>query len=763
MKRLVLFASVLCAALPAMAAIVPADPSTYQGLLSTLQPGDTMVLAGGTYPNGLTISNMNGQPGLPIAITGPGSGTPATFTGRSCCNTVSISDSSYVEIKNLRLDGQNLAVDGVKAEGSASFAHHITIQGLTIVNHGNNQQIVGISTKCNAWDWIIRGNVIIGAGTGLYLGDSTGLAPFVEGLVEDNFVQDTIGYNMQIKHQLSRPAGMPQNAKTVIRHNVFSKANNGSTGGNARPNLLVGHFPPSGTGSNDYYEIYGNFFHQNPTESLFQGEGNIAFYDNLMVNDNGPAVRIQPQNDVPKLIRIFNNTIVASQGGINITGGDPGYTQEAIGNGAFAAPPINGGTQRDNITDTYGNAGTYLSNPFAPPGTLDLYPRVGTMSGPPISPTGINTFENWNVDFNGKLHGGTFRGAYDGEGTNPGWLPQLGKEPYGAETFVVGQGFGPANLNRVRAFDAAGAPAPVDFLAYAAGTFGTNVTTGNTDGGSYEEILTGPGPGPVFGPQVRGFDRTGSAIAKINYYAYGTLKYGVNVASGSLDADAFHEILTGPGPGAVFGPHVRGWNVDGGSATAIAKISFFAYGTLKFGVNVADGDVDRDGFTEILTGPGPGQIFGPQVRGFNFDGSAVTPISKINFNAFGTPQFGCNLDGGDVDRDGWAEIAASPGPSILLPAQFAGFDYDGSAIAALPGFLVTPFTTMFGGRTGLGTVDEGAEGRDELLAAAGPDPAATSTVVPYTYLNGTMSVSAYTFTPYTGGYGVNESSGTIGY
>ncbi len=28
--------------------------------------------------------------------------------------------------------------------------------------------------------------------------------------------------------------------KTIIRHNVFSKANNAATGGNARPNLLVG-------------------------------------------------------------------------------------------------------------------------------------------------------------------------------------------------------------------------------------------------------------------------------------------------------------------------------------------------------------------------------------------------------------------------------------------------------------------------------------------------------------------------------------------
>ena len=53
----------------------------------------------------------------------------------------------------------------------------------------------------------------------------------------------------------------------------------------ARPSLLVGHFPLTGAGRNDVYEIYGNFFWQNPTEALFQGEGNIALYDNVFVND----------------------------------------------------------------------------------------------------------------------------------------------------------------------------------------------------------------------------------------------------------------------------------------------------------------------------------------------------------------------------------------------------------------------------------------------------------------------------------------------
>ena len=129
------------------------------------------------------------------------------------------------------LEGRNLRVDGVKCEGHADWAHHITLDGLRVRGHGNNQQTVAISTKCPAWGWVIRNSVITGAGTGLYLGNSDGRAPFIAGVIEHNLIVDTIGYNLQIKHQQPRPSlpEMPDGASaTIIRHNVFSKTNGGS-------------------------------------------------------------------------------------------------------------------------------------------------------------------------------------------------------------------------------------------------------------------------------------------------------------------------------------------------------------------------------------------------------------------------------------------------------------------------------------------------------------------------------------------------------
>ncbi len=185
----------------------------------------------GEYKDGLPIHYLHGTAEAPITISGPDSGPRAIFAGRPGHNTVSIVNSSYITIRNLDLDGRQLAVDGVKCEGHADWAHHITLDGLRVRGHGNDQQTVGISTKCPAWGWVIRNNVIAGAGTGLYLGDSDGRAPFIAGLIEHNLIVDTLGYNLQIKHQQPRPIlpEMPEGpSATIIRHNVFSKANGGS-------------------------------------------------------------------------------------------------------------------------------------------------------------------------------------------------------------------------------------------------------------------------------------------------------------------------------------------------------------------------------------------------------------------------------------------------------------------------------------------------------------------------------------------------------
>jgi hypothetical protein len=406
---------------------INATPSNYRTLIAGLIPGDRMLFAAGTYTQGLPIHGKNGQAGKCIVFEGPASGSPALFTGSDSWNVISLKDSSYIAIRNLSLDGLDKAGDGVKAEATAVSVHHVLIERLKITNFNPNYLRVGISTKCPAWNWVIRQTTINATGTGMYLGDSSGYYEISNSLVEYNLIYDTMDYNAQFKQQVVRSTsvGAPSSGTTIIRYNVFANEAGGSA-----PNLLVGHWPLSGAGSTDIYQIYGNLFYQNPTESLFQGEGNIAFHDNVLVNRNSDAIRIQAHNSVPRRIEMFNNTIVAGLNGIRISGADPAYPQRVVGNAVFAGTPLTGGQQSNNVTGTYSAASTYLNNPMAALGAgLDLFPKSGQLQGTAIDYTPFTSLLDYNRDFNGQTRDATFRGAYSGSGTNPGWTPALAIRP----------------------------------------------------------------------------------------------------------------------------------------------------------------------------------------------------------------------------------------------------------------------------------------------------------------------------------------------
>ncbi len=73
-------------------------------------------------------------------------------------------------------DGNDFSVGpdlfGVSAkDGTSNVVHDVTIEGCHFIGQTGSQQTVAISTKTPTHGWVIRGNVIDGAGTGLYLGN----------------------------------------------------------------------------------------------------------------------------------------------------------------------------------------------------------------------------------------------------------------------------------------------------------------------------------------------------------------------------------------------------------------------------------------------------------------------------------------------------------------------------------------------------------------------------------------------------------------
>ena len=202
----------------------------------------------------------------------------------------------------------------------------------------------------------------------------------------------------------------------------------------ARPNVLVGHWPLSGPGREDQYLIYGNFFYQNPNEALFQGEGNLAFYNNLLVNDFADAVHIQPHNDIPRRISIFFNTVITPQVGIAVRQREdellpPGadFRQWVIANAVFAAQPIVARDREGNITGSVSQAQDYLRNPAVAPSEMDLRP-INAMTAK-FDPAPLEEFLDWNLDFDGVVRTAGEVGAYSAEQAASYWVPRLDLKP----------------------------------------------------------------------------------------------------------------------------------------------------------------------------------------------------------------------------------------------------------------------------------------------------------------------------------------------
>ncbi len=410
------------------------DPGHYLAALRALRPGHELHLAPGAYLKGLPVEFINGTAEAPIVITGPATGAAARLLARAGHNTVSLRNASHVVIRNLTLDGQGIPVDAVKCEGDAQWAHHIRLENLKVVGHGANQQVVGISTKCPAWNWVVRRNIIEGAGTGMYFGDSDGSAPFVAGLIEYNLVTESLGYNLQIKHQQERDPipGMPVTPQaTIIRHNVFSKGQHASRGDFARPNVLVGHWPLRGSGADDLYLIYGNFFFQNPTEALFQGEGRIALYNNLFVNAVQDALHIQPHNDRPRYVRVLYNTVLTRAAGITLIRRPEDEQPDAMvaGNIVFAARPVAGYRSGDNLIGDYAAARRYLLNPYAAPPQLDLGLSEGEYPRPLTTFAQAENLRALALDFDGQVRTEGVPGAYGDRTRDRQWALQLQRKP----------------------------------------------------------------------------------------------------------------------------------------------------------------------------------------------------------------------------------------------------------------------------------------------------------------------------------------------
>ena len=430
------------------------------------------------------------------------------------------------------------------------------------------------------------------------------------------------------------------------------------------------------------------------------------------------AVAIHHPNTQEKRISFENDPTNSTSGGrmVRVNDYDAGSTE----GGSSGCPLFN--QDHRIIGQLYGGSAACTNN------LSDVY---GAVSWSWDGSTSADRLKDWLDPLN------TGQETLDGIGGTGG----VG----GIGTIVTGPGPVSSNPALVRVWDLQNISTPAaEWTAYAPDQYGVNVAAGDINGTGRDWVITGAGPGAVYGPHVRAFTPEGASIGSISFLAYGTNKWGVNVACGDVDNDGMDEIITGAGPGAVFGPHVRGWNHDGGSLAAISGVSFFAYGTLKYGVNVACGDIDGDGYDEIVTGAGPGAVFGPHVRGWNVDGGPAAAIPGVSFLAYGTNQYGVNVTCGDVDSDGIDEIITGAGPGQIFGAHVRGWNYDGGSLAAMSGVSFMAYDdTRKGVRVSVGDVDD--DGVVEIITMPGPDEIIGAQVRAFNVSGGVASLAGLDF------------------
>ena len=196
---------------------------------------------------------------------------------------------------------------------------------------------------------------------------------------------------------------------------------------------------------------------------------------------------------------------------------------------------------------------------------------------------------------------------------------------------------------------------------------GIYLAVGDVTGDGVPDVALGPDDGG--GPRVRLFDGvTFEQLADFFAIEDPNFRGGIRLAMGDIDGDDTADLIVAAGKGG--GPRVAAFNGlslrPGQTPEKLFNDFFIFEETLRNGVFIATGDLNADGSDDLIAGGGPGG--GPRV--YALSGLALTTTSNhvqlANFFAGDEDsRGGIRLAVDDFDRDGRADIYAGAGTQTL--------------------------------------------------------------------------------------------------
>jgi hypothetical protein len=410
-RALALLAVYVCT-FPAAADVVEITPSAdVRAAIGALQPGDELVLAGGTYSfNSRFLIAVAGTASQPIVIRNKTGQSPLLDMTTDSQNVIDL-QSRYLVLRGLRITRGSQGIRLIDSD-------FVTIEDCEIFETGD----VAIAANSGGTyeNLLIRRNHIHhtnGTGEGMYLGCNSNACRVANSVIEQNYIHHTNRPSVEQGDGVELKEGSYGN---VVRDNVIHDTNypgvvTYSTVGNGAANIIernvIWNTNDNGIQSAADAIIRNNIVLGSPIALQSHQSGSPS--NHTVVHNTVIGTSIDVRNVVGPVV-IANNAVYSQSGAaIQLISGNLGLVTVA---GNVGAGGISGTSS--GYTEGNGIGADFVSGHYNGGPPIDLFPKTGSA----LRSAGSTTYVT-DVDFNGTPRGGVAdAGAYRFDsGGNPGW------------------------------------------------------------------------------------------------------------------------------------------------------------------------------------------------------------------------------------------------------------------------------------------------------------------------------------------------------